>query len=38
VTRRRRPSSPVRGGSLREMMGEPPMFPFYATLSLSTSW
>jgi hypothetical protein len=28
----------VRGGILREMMGEPPMFPFYATLALSTSW
>jgi hypothetical protein len=28
----------LRGGILREMMGQPPMFPFYATLALSTSW
>jgi hypothetical protein len=28
----------VRAGILREMMGEPPMFPFYATLALSASW
>lgn len=28
----------VRAGELREMMGAQPMFPFYATVALVTSW